>query len=71
MSRSILVRLFDGPLQRGELTGWMEVVATGERRPVRDACDLVIALRSLGDEPADERGSERGSEPVPTIAEEA
>jgi hypothetical protein len=44
---AVLLRLFGERLGEGEVAGWIEVVATGERRPVRDADELLGVLRSL------------------------
>jgi hypothetical protein len=48
---AVVLRLLGERLRDGEITGWLEIVATGDRRAVRDADDLLAALRTLGSSP--------------------
>ena len=45
---AVVLRLLCGQLAMGEVTGWLEVVGTGERRALRNADDLVATLTALG-----------------------
>jgi hypothetical protein len=45
---AVVLRLLSTQLAAGEVTGFLEVVGTGERRALRNADDLVAALAALG-----------------------
>jgi hypothetical protein len=55
MSAAFVVRLADGPLREGRLTGRVEVVDSGRHIPFATASDLVAFLLECGREslPAD------------------
>ena len=42
---TVVLRVRPDELAYGELWGWVEVVGTGERRPIRSAWELVEVLR--------------------------
>jgi hypothetical protein len=48
---AVVLRLLSNRLAAGEVTGWLEVVATGERQALRNADDLIDALAALGSPP--------------------
>ncbi len=48
---AVVLRLLSNGLAAGEVTGWLEVVATGERRALRSADDLIAALAAIGTAP--------------------
>ena len=53
MTISVVLRLVDDAVRAGELAGEVEVVATGDRRLVRDVDELVTFLVQVtaGDRP--------------------
>jgi hypothetical protein len=51
---AIVLRLLRGQLAAGEVTGWLEVVGTGQRQPLRNADDLVAALTGLDEQFGDQ-----------------
>ena len=44
---AVVLHLIDGSLAQGEIAGWIESTATGERTPIRDRDELIAVLVSL------------------------